>query len=401
MSVTAGNTTHIGILEKLIKSEPDARNKFFRILEEQLGDVLREHHHNVVLDIEKDEYEVMKKPIDTAHRVKPDFLATWNINFDYPYMEKRCKHLGKNIALLFKDPILPNSLARYRYLEGQTKMITDSGVVKSLAPSAQWHSVITSASFTPICSMSTYRQLRLAKAEEPSYSYDAIATKVLGKGKVRIEEAEHLSGLDWHVFMQRFYPLEYAVYAVWDSLGIVLMDKKTKDLSVTLPIEMRNSDFRYVKKRTKRTDDNAYFHQLKKRNIVGTLGKTKDEEKLTVSVLPLSGWIITVPAYKQVAGAQVIKEYPKMRTNIRLANWYNDIISAYPNGIISLNVSKGTTQREICYVSDTYKDSYRLDMINNYHGAINSITYCINIYGIDSPDAMVEKLVSRLNERSK
>lgn len=50
--------------------------------------------------------------------------------------------------------------------------------------------------------MCVYRQLRMAKAEEPSYSLDAILNKELGSRELKFEQADKYQGLEWHLFMQ-------------------------------------------------------------------------------------------------------------------------------------------------------------------------------------------------------
>ena len=391
------NHIELGILSKFLDGIYDPQTKLRAALEKYLGDDVRRLGATVDFKIHDDEYDVISKPFEQLHEKRPDFLTFWNMKYDVPFMEERCNVLGKNIEDLWRDPKLPKKYGIYNWTEGVSQITTDSGVVHSLPPSAQWHSLVTSASFTAICSMTTYRQLRLHKPIEPSYSLDAIMMKELKRSKLKFKEADHLSGLDWHQFMQEFHPIEYCIYAVWDTLGFQELVTKLKDLSTSLPISMDYSDFMHVKRRTKRNDDNVHFGNIK-RYVSGTLGVTQSEEEETEEVMSLSGWIITTPAYKQVKGIKCIKEYPKMTTGIRLLSFYLDIISAYPSGSILTNLSKATTDKEICHVKGAKggDEAFKYNFMNDLSGPINSQQFCEQVYGMDTTDNLMDKIGAML-----
>ena len=394
-NVCSNGVVELGILSKFLKGIDKPLEKLEVALQKYLGDEL--NGREVIFKIYDKEIDVIRKPIERAHADRPDFLTCWGLNFDVPYIEKRCKALGEDVAMVWKDPALPDKYAYYKYNKGQEQITSDSGSFNSLAPSAQWHSVETAASFTTICSMTTRRQLRAHKPEAPSYSLDYTMSVELGKTKLKFTEADHLSHGAWHHFMQSKYPIEYCIYAVWDSLGLKDLCDKTKDLAVSLPIGMDYSEFSQVKRKTRRTDDNYYFGNLPN-NIAATLGTTKAEEAETEEVYPISGWIITAPAYKQVPGRKILSDYCDMPTGIRLINFYLDITSAYPSGGIVTNLCKATTRREICHVRGCAggDDVFRYQFMNDFSGAVNSQQFSRIVFGLPSVDTVMDRIAEKL-----
>lgn len=387
----------LGILAHFLRNIENPKEKLKIALDKYLGDKIKNIDCKIIMEIYDDEYDCIVKPLRRVHENNPDFLTSWNINFDVPRIAERCEALGKDVAMVWKDPSLPDNMAYYKYLEGQYKMVSDSNVVHSFSPHQQWHSFETSASFTLICSMTSYYQLRVHKPEEPEYNLNYVMNNIIGERKLNFKQADGYHKGEWHSFMQKNYPIEYCIYAVWDSLGLYQLQEELQDLAVSLPISMDHSDFKFVKKRSKRNDDNVHFLNIPNR-ISGTLGVTASEEAETEKVQSVKKWIVTVPAYKQIGGLKCIKEYPNMSTGMRALVYYLDITSAYPSATILNNVSKSTTQREVCRVvgSPSYPDAFKFNYMNDLAGNVNSMRFCKEIYNFPPADSVLESIAGDL-----
>ena len=386
MSTGMGKKIHCTVLKSFLKNMYDPIGKFNKLVEEHLS----EYGLDITFTIEDDERDVIRKPIAALHEWKPALVEVWNVAYDIPFIEDRANQLGMNVAALWADPAVPPALHRYNWIQGKDKMVTISGVVKSLKPPSQWHILETSASFTVIDGMCVYKQLRSQEPELPSYSLDNILSRELGKHKLKFDVSNGLENLAYHIFMQERYPLEYCLYNIFDTYSMLLLEEKTKDLSVRLPTELGCTDYRYTPTKTRRGSDKVNLFLLKKGRVAGTVGRaSSNQEDLS---LPLSGYILTLPAYLcNMPGAKIIEEYPDWLTSIYLYAFDVDLVSSYPKQIGVMNVSKGTTRTEVInmklrnpHVKWVYEN------ISSMVGPGYGLTYVQQVYSTPSLDEMLE-----------
>jgi len=261
--------------------------------------------------------ESVKQVFKRAHEWKPDLMAFWNMDFDVTKIEETCKKYQYPIEHLYSDPSVPGPYKYYKYKRGPDKKITESGVVKNIEPSENWHVVTAPASFYLVDAMCVYRRLRIADGKDPSYALDAVLNKNLGARKLKFEETNHLSGARWHMEMQRNYKFEYVIYNIFDCVSVEMLDEKTKDLQFAFASQCGASDFSLFPSQPKRLCDNISFFIEQEKLIWGTTGSNMYSEldELTTSN---KGWIVTLPAHLVADnGLQCIEEYPDLRTNIR------------------------------------------------------------------------------------
>lgn len=270
-SMTHDGKVEICVLRSFLGDTYNVEERFMRMMQEHLGDDLRENNLVPVLKIVEDPVELMKAFIHPLHESKPDFLAFWNMDFDIPRLLDTCKKYQYKPTDLFCDPKLPEEIRFCKYKKGSTKKVTASGAVKPRNPSEQWHSLLVPASFYIIDPMSSYRYIRQGAQEEPSYGLDAILTKHLKRGKLKIGNTENSEGLAWHELMQERYKVEYLVYAAFDTLGMYLLEKMTKDLSSTLPVQAGISDFSRFNSQSKRFADDYHFFLWDRGHAISTI----------------------------------------------------------------------------------------------------------------------------------
>lgn len=262
-------------------------------------------------------FEMLQK----SHQWQFDIMAIWNMDFDVPKMNEALEKYGYNLAKVWSDPKVPAKYQHFKYIQGPSQKITASGKTMSLAPAERWHTVYTPASFYVLDAMCVYLKIRIAKGKEASYALDYILDKVLGKTdpdvrKLKFDAAKDYHGGDWHTFMQEHYPAEYSVYNMFDCLSMGLLDYKTTDLRQMVSILNGVSEYHRFGSQPRRTCDDLHFFCLDKGLVIGSTSD-KMEDDNDKHVVPLDGWIVTLPSYLvSDEGLKIVEELPDQNTYV-------------------------------------------------------------------------------------
>lgn len=416
-SLTFEDRMELVVDRKFLEGEADVEERYFKMLRKYLGPELDELGLKPTLKIVDGPVELMKSFIHPLHDYLPDFLAFWNMDFDIPRLLDTCKKYNYSAEDLFCHPTIPKDIRFCRYRKGSTKKITASGQVKPKNPSEQWHSLNVPASFYVIDPMSSYRFIRQGAQEESSYSLHDILMKWLNRGKLKIAHTENGDGLDWHVEMQAKHKIEYLVYAAFDTIGMALLDKKTKDLSMVLPIQAESTDFARFNSQSKRFSDDYHFYLWNEKNeVISTIPPKEEEGAWDVdteaaafedgeedeevieydedgnptsrrdSVLSLRDWIITLKPHMAVRGLKgILKEEPELNTLFRFFVYDSDAVSAYPSCVSAANVSLQTTLFEVIDVIGRREEVFRSQNINLLQGHVNALEYCNEMFRMPTP----------------
>lgn len=368
--------------------DPEARIQ--QLMDKYLGEVIERRGIKPEIVVVEDDVEIIRECFKRAHEWKPDFVSIWNMDFDIPFMIDTLKARGIDPAEIFSDPCVPEAYRYFKYRPGQSQKVTASGKVTPIKPPARWHTVYCPASFYFIDGMCAYKHIRIGEGEEPSYGLDAILKKHECGGKLKFEEAGHLDKIDWHIFMQTYYKLEYVVYNQWDCISMEELDEKTLDLSMTLPLFSGCSDFANFRSQPRRTADNLHWFCLDQ-EVPHVVGTTSDQMRTELDEFTVSteGWIITLAAHLVADnGLQVIREIPLLRTNIRGHVGDLDVSASYPNGGAVFNMSKETTHKEICMIRGIDEFTQRMQGINLSGGATNAVEFCSSMYQLPTMKEM-------------
>ena len=270
-----------------------------------------------VLVIVDSEIDVLIETFKVIHEAKPDFLSIWNMKFDIGKILEACERANFPVEHLMCDPSVPNEYRSFKFILGPNQKKTASGLVMPIKPAAQWHTVKCPASFYVIDAMCAYKHTRMGEQEKKSYSLDFILGEELNLGKLKFEEANHLSGLAWHKFMQEFYPVEYVVYNRFDCIGMELLEDKVKDMRVVLPQFSGSSDFEDFKSQPRRKMDALHWFVQKHGRVMGCTSSALVDEELDPMILGRDEWIITLaPSLITREGLRVIEENPEQVTTI-------------------------------------------------------------------------------------
>ena len=414
-TVVYGDRAHVTVTKKYLAGRIDVANK----VNTAMGKYLPQYAGklDIKLTIHDDEVSMLKAVFATANAWAPDFVAAWNINFDLPRVQERLREAGVNPVDVICDQTIPRQYRYFNYKEGMTKKVMASGKAMPIPPSLQWHKITSTTTFHFIDAMCVYRQLRMAKQSELSYSLDAILQKVLGSRKLSFEEASGYTDAKWHTFMQVNYPIEYIVYNIYDCLGVLELDKVTKDLSQSLPSGAGMTDFNRFNSNPKKIVDALFIFGLERGKVVGTVPKIeREEETVEVEVieeemvededsleeeedstdvknyknLDLKGWIQLLPQNLLLAeGLKCLEDFPDVVTNLRGVVWDVDATAAYPNCTLVGNVSKETCYNELISIEGVDEATFREQNLSMCLGGVNSLEYFSEMFSlpmIDTPE---------------
>lgn len=326
---------------------------------------------------------IVAEALRLSHIWQPDFLAIWNMDYDLPHITAALQKAGFSLEDVFSDPIVPEGYRRFWYKQDKLIKETNSKSI-SKHPADLWHVVYTSASYYIVDAMCLFKKIRVASGNEPDYTLDGVLDRHLGTRKLRIPEADKYRGLKWHVIMQRDFPLEYCVYALFDCISIEMLDEKTNDIGLTISVLMENSGYDYLPSLPRRVVDVLHSVWPKRGYIPGCVGADISSE-LDDDVVGISGWICTLNSYCVVDnGLFCISEVPELRTKFRVQSNDADILQAYPTGEVISNGSKKTTIIEVISIEGVDDLTRRQQGINLTGGQINAVETAIEIAGCPS-----------------
>lgn len=366
------------------------------------------HMKNYELEIYKaqNEVDMLNKVFEKANSWAPDFLAIWNINYDIPFILERLSYYNIDPTLVLCDKNIPQEYRYCRYRRGTQKKVTASGVIKPVNPASQWHTLYLTARFYVIDAMCAYKHIRNSDPEKPSYSLDSILDIELGRRKIKFEETSKYVGEKWHSVMQKNYKIEYIVYNIYDTIGMLELEEKTNDLSYSLPSSSGISDFDVFNRNPKKNIDAMFIYGLQRGIVPGTVAprarqeeieETEDEEEFDEDdinnnkTLDLTGWIVTLRQnYLIPNGLQIYDDFPYLKTNIRGLVYDSDVSGAYPNATMTANVSKATTHKEIIDIENIPEVVFRQQNLNIITGKPNSIEYCTEMFNLPNPQDLIK-----------
>ena len=222
ISFCTEHNTYTAVLERFLydtdasgKRVKKSKEDIVSLIHEKIQPYLDEYNFNPIVVVCKNEVQLLKWIFDRIHDEKVDFIYIWNINFDIPKIIERIQHYNYDESEFFCHPDVPKD---YRFC----KFKEDKRMVQHIVD--KWHWFYCTDYTQYIDGMLLYARIRKADSKEPSYSLDAISTKVLGVGKLKFSEGSH-----YEMQMNRF--TEYTVYNLVDAMLLVMMGLKTNDIS--------------------------------------------------------------------------------------------------------------------------------------------------------------------------
>ena len=386
-SLCLAHKVYVVILDKLVENKKDPIDQLEYLYKKHIP--LTDISKNItpVFKIVSSELELIEWILNQAHKEQPDLVAVWNVNYDVPYIVSRCEHYGVDPKYYFSDPQLPEELKHFEYKQGVKAKLTASGVFKPKDPQEQWHIVKASSSFYWVDAMCAYYFIRQGGKTVPGgYSLDNILNYVLGSSfkKLKFDNTpSDLNGVNWHRYMVEQRPLEYIIYNIWDTMSILHLDAKTKDLCLNLPLLSDCCSFDIFHQNPKKLVESIHYEYLENGRVLATKARGDDntQQDYDEKLLGLSNWIVTQPIERTTDnGLKCLIEDQELPTLIRGHVYDSDQVSGYPNDTIAANVSGDTTSRELLSIEGIDKELFKTENLNCIYGNINAVQYCTTMF---------------------
>ena len=400
-SAIFNNKVVVAVQQRKLKGYSNVDEWFWKTCKKHLQSFIDEYDLQIEFRVVETEIDVVRTCFKFIHSCQPDFLAIWNMNFDIPKVIGACERAGVDPREIFCDPRIPKELQHCEYVPGPTSQKTASGKHKPIRAANQWHTLKCTSSYYVIDAMCAYRRIR-GGAELVSYALDDILQRELKLTKLRIQEAEKFRRGKWHKFMQERMIFDYIAYNIFDSFSMLLLDKKTQDLTSTLPFLADLTNYEDYSSQTKRLRDNFYaFAYDNLQEVLGSVGpkpkdkaesfggvdedgvvledddEEEDEENKSIAYKTLDrrDWVITLRSYLSKPGLKLIKGENFISTLFRAFVYDNDVVSSYPRCILVANVSRMTTRKELSRIVGIPESVFRMQNLNLVFGATNHLEY--------------------------
>lgn len=316
-NISFQDKVYVACTKAFVANQTNVVERVYELCKIHIGDVIEKRKLKIEFEVLPNEIEVIKATMAKAHAWSPDILAVWNLEFDMDKIINACDRAGIEVEDLLSDPKVPKEYRHFKFKKGAAKKVTASGRIINFKPSQRWHTVFCPSSFYWLCAMGTYRQVRGGEPEETSYSLDNILKKHKLGGKLKFKEADHLSGLAWHKFMQEKYPLEYIVYNIVDGTALLDLDESTTDISLTLPMFAGCTDWSNFNSLPRKTMDALHWYIQQFGLVPGTTASDMTEEADS-EVVDLKNWISMLPSHLvHDNGLRIINENPDLVSNLR------------------------------------------------------------------------------------
>lgn len=114
----------------------------------------------------------------------------------------------------------------------------------------------------------------------------------LNFGKLKFKETDHLNGIEWHIAMQKHHKVRYGLYNIIDSIRLEQLDERINDLSTSISLFSKSSEYKNFNSNPKRLCDDMHFWYLNRPDpcVIGTSSDQMVHE-LDQYVVGHAGWI--------------------------------------------------------------------------------------------------------------
>lgn len=337
--------------------------------------------HIEIVDLDLD---VVRKLFKHTHTTMPDYLTFWNGISDLTVIMELCKEYMVDPADFMNDPMVPAEYRNCQLIKGPTETIDANGNKKPKKNSEQWHVLDNMASWQFIDIMCCYHSNRAHKPDLPSYAFDFVIPREIKLGKLRlVPELEILEQSDmksWHRKMANEHILEYSLYALFDVIGPMLLERKSFEIRAQAYSNLTYHPIGDFKKNPRKLCNAQHFSFLNHGYVVGTTSDQMREE-LDDRIYSSADWIITLnSSYHDTLETPALAD-----SNLPVlyipSNDDGDLTSSYPSNQRLLNISKTTTVTELIATFNIPESIMREVGLNISSNGDNSIDFCHRVLG--------------------
>jgi len=389
MSISTKKSVDVFILKEWVAKYANIESRLRKLYDKYIPDVETKKNAKLNIHVINGEVNLIKKAFNLANNLNVDFMAAWNIDYDINKIVERLEKHNVKPEEVFHYHKIPKKYAYFKYKPGRRVKKTEAGREIPLNPEEIWNTVKATSNFYFIDAMSAHRFIRVGGKSVPGgYKLNNILKYEKIHAKLKFNTDGVNDGPEWHNYMVRYKPLEYIIYNVWDTMSMIELDNKTKDLQVSLPLLSGVSHFDIFDSGPKKLVDNLFFFYLQNGRVLGVRGNNVKNDK----ILGLDSWIVTLPSYRiDDNGLIVLEEDDHLRTTIRKYVFDADAVSSYPSNTMAANVSRDTTHRELIAIMGYDKNFFKTQNINLIFGKTNAMEYCRNMFNMPSVFDILEK----------
>ena len=335
--------------------------KFLDYYKKKTPEHILKRHNDVDKDVKvmvvDTPIEAIKLAVAQLHEWKPDFVTGWNLDFDITRILEDIQIWGGDAGDIWSDPAVPKPYRNCKYVKGRELKVTESGKKEPLKWYDQYHVLDVPAYFYVIDQAAVFRKERIADGIEPSMALDAILKKYTNFEKLKDDKYANVTALEKHRLQQMNDRVFYGVYNVHDCIGCEVLDEQegVRDLSLTVPLAMRNVDFSIYNSQPKRLVTDMHFFYLKQGYVLGTKGSNFVLD-LDAKTLSTENFIVTLPShmvpYRKSGNVSGSGNYDL----VYKSTYDLDVTGAYPDGEDRMNCSRETSIAEIIQIGKLNHD---------------------------------------------
>lgn len=356
---------------------------------EFLQDYVDKHNVEIEYDLQDRPGVIVYNNIQWWHKVGPDFIVSWNANFDMEANQEALKNEGFNLAQVYSDPECPKAYQDYYYYPGREFKRKVDGSQAPLDSHEKFPVIQAPAKWQWFDGMSFYAIKRAPMGKKESYSLQFTSQEEGVEGKLYTDKGSHLvpGTPAWHIWMLKNEPYLYAMYNIRDNWVIEDLNRSTNDYSLSLPSLVTSSELKSYQSQPSMISDKLSFIALQHGYVWGTVGRKDRAEKVDPikAIKPdLGDWIALLPAEMiEAKGKPLYAGLPSWKSMGRGSTDDIDVTGAYPHVTVALNVSNKTTQIEVCAVEGLDRLEYRRLGVNYASSPLaNASTLCTTIFGM-------------------
>lgn len=374
-SVTCQDVVYHAVCDYMLRSPKTYEQDLLAAMDKHSREIVSKRNIKFHIKVCKTPLEVVQFVINGAHEIRPDILTGWNLDFDIGKVLQACETENYPLEYIFSHPTLPREQKFFKYVKSLEHKDTASGKSQPIMNYDRWHWIHTPATFVIVDFMQVYKRNRIGSPELPKYSLEAILEhEKIGVSKLKIEQAQAYKGLDWHIFMQRNFIVDYGAYNIIDCIAPEMLNEKTVDLSIKLPALLEFNHWSNYHKQPRIASNFITFDALEEGYVFATAGNAINEFDKYID--SRSGWVVAQATLLLGDEGLECTEIPGLKSRIYAACLDSDISSSYPNGQVIANVSVVTTAVEFVDYPDIKmtKPTYRQFTMDSLSGPVNAIT---------------------------
>lgn len=334
--------------------------------------------------------EVVVEAMRKAHEWKPDYIGVWNIGADMKFMLHALNTYGIDPEWVFTDPCVPREYRRFYYRKDEARKEKADGTAISKHHADLWHHIETMASFKFVDAMVTFKHQRTRDGLRNSYSLKSVLEDYTDVRKFEFEECAGLPSFEYHVKMQRDYPIEYMAYMGMDGFGPETLEENERDITEKLRASLKWTELHNMKSNPKFLAD-TFYYVLKEQGKIQTCTGSEMDSHIDSNTPSPREWILALAAdLEKDMGVSLLEEFPGLPSSAVCHSMDSDLASCYPMGDLIANAGKTTTRIEVCCVVGEDETRTRAAGINLTGGRVNALEICTLMFNYPSPEEVLE-----------